>query len=98
MKHKASQVIWRHRDKIRNILVHTPSTLQMQSLGLLMVLIEIFGLEERTGDMTQAYLQSPKPHARDIYIREPLPEFKLEQDQCIQLLRPLYSLCHAEDL
>ena len=35
---------------------------------------------------------------RDIFIKDPVPEFELDASQCLQLLRPLYGLCESGDL
>ena len=35
---------------------------------------------------------------RDIFIRDPIPEFELDPSQCLQLLKPLYGLCESGDL
>ena len=35
---------------------------------------------------------------RDIFVRDPVPEFELDPSQCLQLLKPLYGLCESGDL
>lgn len=42
--------------------------------------------------------QCPLHFSRDIYIEKTGPEFELGSDQCLQVLRPLYGLCDAENL
>lgn len=79
-------------------MVHSASTLQPQSIRLLLSLAAIFDFDIWTSDVRQAYLQSAEPLARDIFIAHPVPEFELEPSQCLKLLKHLYGLCESGDL
>lgn len=83
---------------MKHMLVHSSTTLQPQSVRLLLAMAAIFGFDTWNADITQAYLQSTEPLARDIYIARPVTEFELDRGQCLKLLRPLYGLCDAGDL
>ncbi len=78
-------------------MVHTASTLQPQSIRLQLALSAMHGFDIWTSDVHQSYLQSAAPLARDIFIDKLAPKFKLEQHQCLQLLKPLYGLCVPQE-
>lgn len=98
IKHKARYVIGGHRDRLKHMMVHSTSTLQPSSIRLLLALAAIQGFDVGTSDVRQAYLQSAKPLARDVFIARPVREFELDPSQCLQLLKPLYVLCESGDL
>ena len=98
IKHKARYVIGGHRDKFKDLMVHSTSTLQPQSVRLLLALAAIFNFDIWTSDLRQAYLQSAEPLAREIFIAKPVPELELKPSQCLQLLKPLYGLCESGDI
>ena len=95
---KARYVIGGHRDKLKHMMVHSSTTMQPSSVRLLLALARIFGFDVWTSDVTQAYLQSILPLSREIFIKNAAPEFELDPDQCLQLLKPLYGLCESGDL
>lgn len=97
VKCKALYVIGGHRDRYKDFMVHTSSTLQLQSVRLLLALAAIHGFHVWTSDVRQAYLKAAEPIAREIFIRKPVGEFELEPSQCLQLLKPLYGLCESGD-
>ena len=61
IKFKARYVIGGHRDKEKNMMVHTATTLQRQSIQLLLALANIHDFDIWTSDVRQAYLQSSDP-------------------------------------
>ena len=95
---KARYVIGGHRDKLKKMMVHLSQTLQPSSIRLLLGLAALHGFDVWTSDVRQAYIQSAEPLMRDIFIRNPVPEFALDPHQCLQLLKPLYGLCESGDL
>ena len=74
VKYKATYVIGGHRDKYKDFMVHSTSTLQPQSIRLLLALAAVFDFDIWTSDVRQAYLQSAEPLAGDIFIRSPVKE------------------------
>lgn len=98
IKHKARFVVGGHRDKLKQFMVHSSQTLQPQSIRLLLALATAFGFDIWTSDVTQAYLQSSLPLARDLFLNSNAPELQLTADQCLKLLKPLYGLCESGDL
>ena len=98
VKFKARYVIGGHRDKGKNLMVHTATTLQPQSIRLLLALYNMHDCGIWTSDVRQAYLQSSEPLQREIFIGMNRAGFELEPHECLQLLKPLYGLCESGDL
>ena len=96
--YKARYVIGGHRDKFKDMMVHTSTTLQPQSIRLLLAMASMFGFDIWTADVRQAYLQAAETLSREIFLKRPALEFGLRLDQCFQLLKPLYGLCESGDL
>ena len=94
----ARYVVGGHRDRHKSFMVHTSQTLQLASIRLMLAFASIFDFDVWISDVRQAYLQSEEPLSKAIYIDRPCPEFSLNPDQCLQLLKPLYGLCESGDL
>lgn len=98
IKFKARYVIGGHRDKLREYLIHSSNSTQPQSVRILLSLAALLDFELWGDDVKQAYLQSMKKLNREIFIYEAVPDFELEPEECLQLLKPLYGLCDSGDL
>ena len=96
VKAKARYVIGGHRDRYKDLMVHSSKTLQPHSIRILLALTAMFDFEVWTSDVSQAYLQSSLPLARDVYIKNPVKEFDLSPDECLQLILPLYGLTESQ--
>ena len=95
---KARYVIGGHRDKMKDLLVHSTNTVQPHSVRLITAIAPMFDFEVWGTDVKQAYLQAKKELGRNLYIFDAVPEFELEPEQCLKLLKPLYGLCDSGDL
>lgn len=95
---KARYVIGGHRDRMKDLLVHSTSTTQPQSVRLLLSIASILDLDVWGSDVKQAYLQARKKLERELYITDVVPEFELQPHECLLLLKPLYGLCDSGDL
>eukprot|EP00171_Calliarthron_tuberculosum_P007692 IDg7692t1 len=98
VKFKALYVIGRHRDKLKNIKVHSSVTVQPSSIRLVLSFAALLDFDVWTSDVTQAYLQSSALLMHDEYITKHLTEFELEAYHCLKLFKPLYKLCDSGDL
>ena len=98
INYKARYVIGGHRDKYKDLMVHSTSTLQPQSVRLLLALAAIFEFDIWTSDVRQGYLQSVEPLARDIFIRKPVPEFELAPSQCLKRSSSRFTVSANQDI
>lgn len=87
---KARFVIHGNRDKDKNILVHTSTTVKYSSTTLLVALAECFVFLIWSQDISQAYLQSESELIRDVYLN-PGKDLEISRDKLLKLLRPLYG-------
>ena len=98
VKYKARYVMGGHRDRLKNFLVHDAQTVSPSSTRLFLCLSAMFDFKIWSFDVKLAYLQSEGTMPRDVYIKNPAPEFELAPHECFQLLKPLYGLGDAGDL
>jgi len=62
IKHKARYLIGGHRDRLKHMVIHLASTLQPQSIRLLLALAAIHGFDIWTSDVRQAHIYNlPSP-------------------------------------
>lgn len=87
-----------HRYRFKDMMVHSATTLQPQSVQLLFAIATINDFDIWTSDDRQAFLQSAEPHALEIVINNPVPKFQLDPSQCVQLLLLAYGLCKSGDI
>eukprot|EP00171_Calliarthron_tuberculosum_P022791 IDg22791t1 len=93
---KARYVIHGHKDREKEELVHSSTTVQQSSTRLIVSLAAMFGFRLWSQDISQAYLQSASKLLRDVYLR-PGQEFDIPAGHILKLLRPLYGLADSGD-
>lgn len=93
---KERYVVERHLNKEKNILVHNSTATSQQSIRLIMSIATIFGFEIWSEDMSQAYFQGAEQILRKFYIAGK-SEFELEDDELLEIMRPIYGLADAGD-
>lgn len=65
-EYKARYVIGGHLDRMKDIMVHSATTLHPQSIRLLLALTAMFGFDIWSADVLLSYLQSAEPLLRDL--------------------------------
>ncbi len=98
VKFKARYVISGHRDKLKHYMVHSSKTLQFSSIPFLFSSSSMHELDVWTTDVRQAYLQASEPITRDVFLRNPAPEFELPAEKSLLLIKPLYGLHELGDI
>lgn len=98
VKRKARYVVGGHRDVLKNMRVHSKSMLQPQSVRMLLALSMLSEFDLWTSNVRQAYLQSPEPLGRDMFICNLVRELKLGPCQGLQVLKLLYDLYKSVEL
>lgn len=73
-------------------MVHSSQILQPSSVRLLLSLAMVQGFDVWKADVRKAYLESSEKLLRDVFIKDPVPEFELTPEQCRQLFIPLYGI------
>lgn len=92
---KARFVLGGHKDKGKDRVVHSATTLKQASIRLLIALATIFGFDMWSTDITQAYLQSESNLRRKIFDRPDVLE--LGPDELLHVIKPLHGLSDAGD-
>lgn len=77
---------------MRRITVHTSVSLQPSSVRWLLCIAAIQRFQTWMNDVRQGYLQSLERLSREEYLKNPTKEFDLQNNQRLQLLKPLYGL------
>ena len=97
MRYKARYVIGRHRDNMKHLLAHDAKNISASSVQLLLALASILSLDVWSTDVCLEFLQSSDVLPRRICIHSPADEFKLNTNQWLELLKPLYGLGYSGD-
>jgi len=96
-REKSRLVVQGYNDRDHGLLTHAP-TVQRASQRLAIAMSVVYGLPAGFSiwirDVTQAYVQSDTPIARDIYIRAP-KELGIADGFLLKVLRPLYGIPEA---
>lgn len=79
-KFKARYDVGGHGDKLMDLMVHYSCTLEPNSIRLLLSFDAMSHFDFWTSDLRQTYLKSAIPLNREIFIRKPVPEFYLHQN------------------
>lgn len=98
VKYKASYVIVFLRDNFKNFVVQYTTTLQPQSVRLLLVLGGIFMFDIWKSNILQSHIQVTEALQRDIFIKNPVLDFNRAQKTWMMLLELLYGLFDAGNL
>lgn len=66
VKYKARDVIGRHRDKMRHMLILSASAIQVQTIRLLLTLSMLLNFDVRPSNAKQTYLWTAEPSDRQL--------------------------------
>lgn len=97
---KARYVAQGYGDKDKGKIVHDTSTIRPSSIRIILSIAAILLLTLFSHDVTQTYLQSKDKLTRRVYIRvkkKDLETFGINEDELLELVKPLYGLCGAGD-
>lgn len=83
LNHKESYVIVGHIDFYNNLMLHSTTTLQPPSIIIPLFITSIHYFYICTSYVLQAYFKSSEPLSREIFIRNAVPEFKINYSQCL---------------
>jgi hypothetical protein len=86
-----------HKDRERNYIIHTATTLKQSSTRLISAVAALGGYKIWSDDVHQAYLQADKPLGRRVFLRPPA-ELKIANNTYLELLKPLYGIPESGDL
>lgn len=98
VNYKARYVIYGHRNKLTDMMVHSSLTQQPQSIRPLLLLAAVFGFHFWTSDILKGYVQASEALEREVFNKRTTSEFEMSPEQCLNLLRPLYGLCEDGEL
>ena len=92
---KARYVLGGHMDREKRSVVHNATNLKQSSIRMPVALATILGFNLWSTDINQAYLQSVEKLQRKIFV---LPDvLQLDNEQFLQVVKPLYGLSDAGD-
>ena len=83
---------------MKHYLVHDTRTISSCFTGLLLVFSAIFVFKVCSSDVKLAHLQSAEPMLRRVFVSNPAPEFELDANKCLDVLKTLYDLADSGDL
>jgi Reverse transcriptase (RNA-dependent DNA polymerase) len=92
---KARFVLGGLRDRDKNKLVHSSTTLKQSSVRLLLATAAIMGFDVISADVIQAYLQSASDLKRKVFVKPNCID--LDPDELLQIMKPLYGLADSGD-
>lgn len=79
----------------KNVLVLASTNVRLQTNRFLIAIAAIFGYKIWSQGVSQAYLYSASRLTRDVYIKPTV--IRLQSDQLLKLLKPLYELADSGD-
>jgi Reverse transcriptase (RNA-dependent DNA polymerase) len=92
---KARFVLGGHRDRDKNKLVHSSTTLKQSFVRLLLATAALMGFDVISADVIQAYLQSACDLTRKVFVKPSCID--LDSDELLQIMKPLYGLADSGD-
>ena len=82
---------------MKHFLVHDARNIRPSSVRMLLELASILDLDLWSTDVRLLYLQLSEALSGRISIENHADEFKLNKNQCLDLLKPLYDISDSSD-
>lgn len=89
-----------YNDRKELHIVYDSSTIRPSSVRVVLLIAAVCGFRLFLHDVTQAYTKSKHKLTREVYLRihkRDLVTFDMQEDEILELLKPLYGLCNAGD-